>query len=91
MSNTDAPRRVPWADAQRQPRSGTQDCRIPSWLPLRVKPRHLPTTPALVGTTYYTMPWAIIALATLRKPAMLAPATRLPAIPYASAASRHWS
>ena len=34
-----------------------------------------------------TMPWLIMALATFRKPAMLAPATRLPLQPYSSAAA----
>ena len=35
----------------------------------------------------YAMPWAIIAVATFTKPAMFAPATRLPFMPYFSAAS----
>ena len=35
----------------------------------------------------YTRPWSSMALATLRKPAMLAPFTRLPCVPYFSAVS----
>src|ERR1700676_132654 len=35
----------------------------------------------------YTSPWSSMALATLRKPPMLAPLTRLPGVPYFSAVS----
>jgi len=37
--------------------------------------------------TNYTSPWSSMALATLRKPPMLAPLTRLPGVPYISAVS----
>lgn len=35
----------------------------------------------------YTMPWAYMASATLRKPATLAPTTRFPGAPHSSAAA----
>ena len=41
----------------------------------------------LPRTAVYTTPWASIAVATFSKPAMLAPAARLPFMPYFSAAS----
>lgn len=36
-------------------------------------------------SSFYTTPWAIIASATLTKPAMLAPITRLAGCPYSAA------
>jgi hypothetical protein len=36
---------------------------------------------------FYTSPWSSMALATLRKPPMLAPFTKLPGVPYISAVS----
>src|SRR5260370_32930159 len=38
-------------------------------------------------TNPYTRPWSSMALATFRKPPMLAPFTRLPGVPYFSAVS----
>jgi REP element-mobilizing transposase RayT len=40
--------------------------------------------------TDYTRPWSSIALATFRKPPMLAPFTRLPGVPYFSAVSKQF-
>ncbi len=41
-------------------------------------------------TNNYTRPWSSMALATFRKPPMLAPFTRLPGVPYFSAVSKQF-
>src|SRR5262249_52582227 len=43
-----------------------------------------------VNLCYYTTPWSSIASATLTKPAMFAPTTRLPGWPYSSAVSQEF-
>jgi hypothetical protein len=52
--------------------------------------RALPGWTAEGGCPYiinYTRPWSSMALATFRKPPILAPFTRLPGVPYFSAVS----
>ena len=41
-------------------------------------------------TSSYTSPWSSMALATFKKPPMLAPFTRLPGVPYFSAVSKQF-
>ncbi len=62
--------------------------------PRTLKLQHLPGFDGAQGrlgvrrhTNPYTRPWSSMALATFRKPPMLAPFTRLPGVPYFSAVS----
>ena len=56
-------------------------------VPVRNLPSVCRFAERLPRTAVYTTPWASIAVATFSKPAMLAPAARLPFMPYFSAAS----
>jgi len=44
-----------------------------------------PGGPGIKQNNFYTRPWAIIAFATLTKPAIFAPTIRLPCVLYSSA------